>query len=195
MNKSIRICSLIIVIVILGALMGCSQSPAQSKGPQQATISEVDVKKYSDMPTVQGTPRSVISESRESVRGTVKEYFEKAFLDLGLVNSAGFQEEILSYFTKDTQAKAQTELRLLSLAEEGTRLESISTNQLKIPLLAISFDKSKKAALSTVNFEFTAQYKAKKKKQADLKTFGWMALAKEDGDWKIFDYWIQTSLK
>lgn len=195
MRKIIVAVFTILLILAVVSTIGCKQKTKSPSGRKQATIAEIDVKRYSDMVTVVGTPRSTIAEARESVEDTLKTYFETAFLDLDSASKANFQEEVLSFFSEDIKAKAQSELIFLSIKSEGTRLNSIINNNLKAPLLAISYDKSKKPVLSTVNFEFTAKYKIKEKSQANLKTFGWLALVKEGEDWKIFDYWVQSSLK
>ena len=195
MRKIIVAVFAILIILVVASAIGCKQKAKSPTGRKQATISKIDVEKYSNMVTVAGTARSTITEARESVEDTVKSYFETAYLDLDAASKANFQEEVLSFFSEDTRAKAQNELVFLSISGEGTRLTSIINNNLKAPLLAISFDKSKKPTLSTVNFEFTAKYKTKGENQANLKNFGWLALAKEGEDWKIFDYWVQSSLK
>ena len=184
----------IAIALVASLLSGCSPEKVRNLGPKEAVIKLKPVKSYRDFPSLAGTPLKTIEEARKSTLSLIKAYLETAFLNLTSAKSLDFKEQVLEFYDEDSLEAAEKNISVLSLGEEGKRIDSITSNELQIPLIAINYDKSKKPSLSTVKFLFEAKYKAGKK-LIKLKLSGWLAAENQGEDWKIFNYQINQELK
>ncbi|RJQ32140.1 MAG: hypothetical protein C4562_03675 [Actinobacteria bacterium] len=171
----------ILAAVIVAITVSSCQAP---KAKRQLKLNSIPVKAVSILRTVDSSNST--KRDRTEVAGLTKSFLEESYLNLD--HSQGSVDDFLAPGFSE-----KYEGNLASVEAIVNKADSIKSAKANVSRLAVNYDSNSKPVLASAEFSLTVVYQSKDKDMVSLSK-GSLALAKEEGSWKIIDININNKV-